>query len=41
MLKTKLFNQLKMCSNIVGQPLYEKLYDSAYYNNLPRLANSF
>ncbi len=37
MLKTKLFNQLKICSRIVGQPL-EKLYDSAY-NNL-RLANN-
>jgi len=38
MLKTKLFNQLNICSKIVGQPL-EKLYDSAYYNNLFRLAN--
>jgi hypothetical protein len=38
-LKTKLFYQLKICSRIVGQPL-EKLYDSAYYNNLLRLANN-
>ncbi len=38
MLKTKLFNQLQICSRIVGQPL-EKLYDSAY-NNLLRLANN-
>jgi len=38
MLKTKLYNQLKICSKIVGQPL-EKLYDSAYHNNLLRLAN--
>ncbi len=38
-LKTKLFNQLKICSRIVDQPL-EKLYDSAYYNNLLRLANN-
>jgi len=33
MLKTKLYNQLKICSKIVGQPL-EKLYDSAYHNYL-------
>jgi len=38
MLKTKLYNQLKICSKIVGQPL-EKLYDSAYHNYLLRLAN--
>ncbi len=38
-LKTKLFNYIKTCSRIVGQPL-EKLYDLAYYNNLLRIANS-
>ncbi len=38
-LKSKLFNQLKICSRIVGQPI-EKLYDSACYNNLLRLANN-
>jgi len=36
MLKTKLYNQLKICSKIIGQPL-EKLYDSAYQNNFLRL----
>ncbi len=35
----KLFNQLNICSKIVGQTL-EKLDDSAYYNNLLRLANN-
>ncbi len=39
MRKTKLFNQLQICSRIVGQPL-EKLYDSAYYKNVLRLANN-
>jgi len=38
-LKTKLYNQLKICSKIIGQPL-EKLYDLAYHNNLLRLANT-
>lgn len=38
-LKTKLFNYIKICSRIVGQPL-EKLYDLAYHNNLLRLANN-
>lgn len=38
-LKSKLLHQMKICSKIVGQPL-EKLYESAYHNNILRLANN-
>ena len=38
-LKSKLLHQMKICSKIVGQPL-EKFYESAYHNNILRLANT-